>query len=167
MKNIIFLILSCAFVASMSAQTVTKNDMPKNMQGMRMNVQMDFSNAMILGMSETEFAKYEKDWNEDKPAIVRDFRNGANMAIGKSMGIGEYSDASYTIMVKVNTITDKGYIMCDVDIVDTKGNVLLHIDRLTGGSEPTMGIGTKLSRIKMWATLTGRKLGSILKAELR
>jgi hypothetical protein len=108
MKKIIFLMLSCAFVASMSAQTVTKNDMPKNMQGMRMNVQMDFSNAMILGMSETEFAKYEKDWNEDKPAIVRDFRNGANMAIG-----------------------------------------------------------TKLSRIKMWATLTGRKLGSILKAELR
>lgn len=114
MKKIIFLILSCAFVASMSAQTVTKNDMPKNMQGMRMNVQMDFSNAIILGMSETEFAKYEKDWNEDKPAIVRDFRNGANMAIGKSMGIG-----------------------------------------------------TKLSRIKMWATLTGWKLGSILKAELR
>ena len=118
-------------------------------------------------MSDTEFAKYEKDWNEDKPAIVRDFRNGANMAIGKSMGIGEYRDASYTIMVKVNTITDKGYIICDVDIVDTKGNVLLHIDRLTGGSEPTMGIGTKLSRIKMWATLTGRKLGSILQAELR
>lgn len=167
MKKIIFLMLSCAIVASMSAQTVTKNEMPKSLQGVRMNVQMDFSNAVILGMSEEEFAKYEKDWNGDKPAIVRNFRNGANIAIGKSMGIGEYKNAPYTIKADVNTITDKGYIICDVDIIDTNGKVLLHIDDLNGGNEPTMGIGTKLSRIKMWATLMGKKLGKILKAELK
>ena len=84
-----------------------------------------------------------------------------------AISCGIYSFTGTSIQADVNTITDKGYIICDVDIIDTNGKVLLHIDDLNGGNEPTMGIGTKLSRIKMWATLMGKKLGKILKAELK
>jgi predicted transcriptional regulator len=55
---------------------------------------------------------------------------------------------------------------CHVDIVNKDKVVCLSIEDLTGGKEPIVSIGTKLSRMKIWATLTGKKLGSILKSEM-
>jgi hypothetical protein len=55
---------------------------------------------------------------------------------------------------------------CHVDIVNKDKDVCLSIEDLTGGKEPAFSIGTKLSRMKIWATLTGKKLGSILKTEM-
>ena len=68
--------------------------------------------------------------------------------------------------MKVNTITDDGYIICDADIIDDGGNVYFTVKEVTGGKEPPFMIGTKLARMKIWATVTGKKLGSILKSEL-
>ena len=154
------------FTANISAQTVTKNSLPKNLKGVRMNFQMDFSHAVIYGMSEEDFAAYEKDWYEDKPTIISNFRKAANLALGKSYGIGNYKEAPYTVKVVVNTITDEGYIICDVDIVNKDNEILFHIDNLTGGKEPPLFIGTKLTRVKVWSTLSGKKLGTILKKEI-
>ena len=166
MKKKVLIMLFMVIAASSYAQNVTKNNFPKNMKGARMNLKMDFSDALICGMSEEEFSNYEKDWEEDKPTIVRNFRSGANVGIGKSYKIGDYRDAKYTIVIKVNTITDDGYIICDADIIDSSGNVYFTVEELTGGKEPLFMIGTKLARMKIWATVTGKKLGSILKSEL-
>ena len=164
-KNV--LIMLFMFIATISyAQTVTKNNLPKNLKGAQMNLKVDFSDALICGMSEGEFSRYEKDWEEDKPTIVRNFRSGVNVGIGKSYKVGDYKVAKYTIIVKVNTITDDGYIICDADVVDNSGNVCFTVEEVTGGKEPPFMIGTKLSRMKIWATVTGKKLGSILKSEL-
>lgn len=85
MKKIILLFLFVNFFVSfVTAQTVTKNTLPKNLKGIRMNLKIDFSDAMICGMSEEEFSKYEKDWEEDKPKIVSKFMAGANLGVGKS-----------------------------------------------------------------------------------
>ena len=162
---VICLLLVCS-MANLSAQTVTKNTLPKNLQGVHMNFEVDFSQAMILGKTETEYAEYEKDWNKDKGTIIRNFRVATNLAIGKSYKVGEYKDATYIIKVKVNTITDDGFMYCHVDIVNKDKVVCLSIEDLTGGKEPAFSIGTKLSRMKIWATLTGKKLGSILKTEM-
>ena len=102
---VICLLLVCS-MANLSAQTVTKNTLPKNLKGVHMNFEVDFSQAMILGKTETEYSEYEKDWNKDKETIVRNFRVATNLAIGKSYKVGEYKDATYVIKVKVNTITD-------------------------------------------------------------
>ena len=166
MKRLLFYILASIMTVTSFSQTVTKNDLPKNLKGIRMNFQMDFSQAVIMGMSENEFAEYEKDWNDDKPTIVRNFKSGTNFTLGNSYGVGDYKDAKYMVIVKVNTITDEGYFVCDVDILDEVNKVVFHLDYLTGGSEPTFSIGTKLARMKVWATLTGKSLGSILKSEL-
>ncbi len=162
---VICLLLVCS-MANLSAQTVTKNTLPKNLKGVHMNFEVDFSQAMILGKTEAEYAEYEKDWNKDKETVARNFRVATNLAIGKSYKVGEYKDAPYIIKVKVNTITDDGYIYCNVDVVNLKGEVCLSIEDLVGGKEPIVSIGTKLSRMKVWATLTGKKLGSILKSEM-
>ena len=158
-------VMSICFGLNTSAQTITKNTLPKNLKEAQMNFQMDFSKAMILGMSESEFAEYEKDWYDDKPTIIHNFVVGANLALGKSYRFGDYKNARYAVKVLVNTITEEGFFICEVDIVDEKNEVVFHLDSLTGGSEPAIGIGTKLARMKVWATLTGKKLGSILKNE--
>lgn len=166
MKKIyIISLLFICFWANVTAQTVTINSLSKNMKGVRMNFQMDFSDALIMGMSENEFAKYEKDWCDDKPTIIRNFKTGTNLTLGRSLGIGEYKDARYIVKVKVNTITDEGFFICDVDILEND-KVVFHLDHLTGGKEPSLAIGTKLARMKVWATLTGKSFGSILKNEL-
>ena len=166
MKKKVLIMLFMVIAASSYAQNVTKNNLPKNIKGARMNLRMDFSDALICGMSEDEFSRYEKDWEEDKPTIVRNFRSGVNVGIGKSYKVGDYKDSKYTIRVKVNTITDDGYIICDADIIDDGGNVYFTVKEVTGGKEPPFMIGTKLARMKIWATVTGNKLGSILKSEL-
>lgn len=161
-----FLFIFLALVAVIAAaQTVTKNSLPKNLKGVRMNLVVDFSKALIYGMSEEEFSKYEKDWGEDKPTIVQNFKSGANYGIGKSYGIGDYSDASYTIVVTVNTVTNDGFIICDATIVDKESNCYFKVEEITGGKEPVFSPGTKLAKMKFWATLTGKKLGTILKNE--
>ena len=159
---ITFFLLMC-LCAGLSAQTVTINSLPKNPVGVHMELVMDFSKAVIYGLSEEEFAAYEEDWYEDKPSIVDKFRTGANVILGDAYKIGHYSDTSYTVKVTVNTITDEGFIICDVDVIDQQGQVVFHIDHLTGGKEPSFFIGTKLARIKIWAALTGKNFGSILK----
>lgn len=167
MKKIVAIIfLFMGLLSSVSAQTVTKNNFPKDMGKVHMSLKMDFSQAVICGMNEEEFSKYEKDWERDKPTIVRSFRSGANLSLGKTCGIGDYKDVSYTILVTVNTITEEGYIVCDASISDLEGNVLFTVEEVTGGKEPAIGIGTKLSRMKVWATLTGKRFGNILKSEL-
>lgn len=166
MKFLVSILFSLVFAFNCHAQTVTKNVFPKDIKGARLNFKVDFSEALICGMNEKEFSEYEKDWEEDKPTIVKNFRSGANLSIGKTYAVGDYQDASYTIMVKVNTITDEGYIVCDANIIDKDGNVLFTLEKLTGGKEPAFMIGTKLARMKIWATLTGKALGDILKKEL-
>lgn len=165
-KKIVICSLLICFMANLSAQTVTKNTLPKNLKGVYMNFEVDFSQAMILGRSEAEYSEYEKDWDKDKGTIARNFRVATNLAVGKSCKVGEYKDAAYILKVTVNTITDDGVMYCHVDLVDKDGVVRLAIDDLTGGKEPPLSIGTKLSRMKVWATLTGKKLGSILKSEM-
>ncbi len=165
-KLLLFFFFTSCMILQLSAQVVTKNTLPNNLMGIRMNLQVDFSKAIIHGMSEEDFAIYEKDWVEDKPSIVRDMQKSANLILGKHYGIGNYNDAAYTVVVTVKTITKEGYMICDVNIIDNEGETRLTIEQLTGGEEPIFGVGTKLARIKMWATLTGKKLGNILKKEL-
>lgn len=164
MRRLLFVSLAL-FAVIVNAQTVTKNTLPENLKGVRMNMVVDFSKALIYGMSEEEFSKYEKDWVEDKPTIVQNFRTGANYGIGRSYGIGEYKNTSYTIVVTVNTVTDEGFFICDATIVDKDSNCRFKVEKLSGGKEPTFTPGTKLARMKFWATLTGKKLGNILKSE--
>jgi len=165
-KIVAISLLLTFFSANLPAQTITKNSLPKDIKEARMNFQMDFSHALIFGMSEKEFAKFEVDWNKDKKNVIKKFKTGANMGLGKGFKIGDYKEAVYTVKVTVSTITEEGYMICDVDIVDQQNKNRFHIDQLTGGKEPSISVGTKLARIKIWAALTGKKFGRMLKSAL-
>ena len=68
-------------------------------------------------------------------------------------------------MLTVRNVTTKGYITCDAEITDTTGVKYFSVKQVNGGKEPPFSPGTKLAKMKVWASLTGKSLGSIIRSE--
>lgn len=164
-RRYMLLALLCSIFMVVDAQVVTVNKMSAVKPGSKINLVIDFSKATIMGMSETEFSNYEKDWKKDQPTIISRFRKGVNSKLNDMLNIGAFPSADYTMKVTVKTISDMGNVYCDAVIVDMNGTVIFSVNNVNGGSEPPILPGSKLARIKSWAYLTGRSLSSILKSE--
>ncbi len=164
-RRYILLALLCSIFMIVDAQVVTVNKMSAVKPGSKINLVIDFSKATIMGMNETEFSNYEKDWKKDQPTIVGRFQKGVNNKLSDMLRVGSYPDSEYTMKVTVKTISDMGNVYCDVVIVDKNGTVIFSVNNVNGGSEPPILPGSKLARIKTWAYLTGRSLGNIIKSE--
>ncbi len=162
-KVLLTAVLTVCMVVSAMAQTVTVDSLSKVRLGSRANLTIDFSQATIHDRSEAEFAKYEKDWNDDKPSVVEKFRAAANFKLDNEMKLGFYDDADYQMTVTVKNISTKGFIVCDAVLTDNSGKVFLKVENLKGSSDSFFTPGTKLARIKFWAALTGGALGTIMK----
>ena len=164
MKKLLLLTLMLVGMAfSAMAQTVTVDSLRKAPLGLRANLVMDFSKAIIHEMTEANFAKYEKDWENDKPSIVEKFRAAANFKLDNEMKLGYYDDADYQMTVTVKSINTKGFIVCDAVLTDNTGKVFFAVEDLKGSSDSFFTPGTKLARMKIWAALTGTALGSLIK----
>ena len=95
-KNVLWMtILMAVLTVNTMAQTIKKDSLSRIPLGSRVDFRMDFSSATIHDRTETEFAKYEKDWEIDKPSIVEKFRSSANLVLDKELKFGEYPDADY------------------------------------------------------------------------
>ena len=167
MKKVLWMtIVMLCMTLSVTAQTVKVDKLSKVTLGSRVNLTMDFSKATIHDRSEAEFAKYEKDWEEDKPSIIEKFRAAANFNLDKELKLGFYEDADYQMTVTVKTITTKGFMICDAVMTDKSGQEFFKVENLKGTSDSFFTPGTKLARIKFWAALTGGALGTIMKDRL-
>lgn len=165
MKKIILLFTVALFSLSLQAQVVTVNDMSTIKPGSKINYVIDFSQASIMGMTETDFSNYEKDWLDDKPSVKGKFLKGVNSKLDGVLRLGTYKDSPYTLKVIVTTITDLGNIICDASLISSDGKELFNVKNISGGKEPPFLPGTKLAKIKVWANLTGRNLGGVIKSE--
>ncbi len=159
------LVLCCSFFMTATAQESSDKDFTSIKPGSKINFVMDFSQSIIMGMKEADFSNYELDWHKDQPTIIKKFQNGINKKLDGILNIGNYPDSPYTLKVTVINISNVGNITCDANIYDKSGAILLGLKNVSGGSEPPFLPGTKLAKIKIWATLTGRSLGGILKTE--
>jgi uncharacterized protein YqfB (UPF0267 family) len=167
MKKVLWMtIVMLCMTLTVTAQTVKVDKLSKVTLGSRVNLTMDFSKAAIHDRSEAEFAKYEKDWEEDKPSIIEKFRAAANFKLDKELKLGFYEDADYQMTVTVKTITTKGFMICDAVMTDKSGQEFFKVENLKGTSDSFFTPGTKLARIKFWAALTGGALGTIMKDRL-
>ena len=72
---------------------------------------------------------------------------------------------NYILKISVKTVSAKGHIICDALVVDKDGNLFFAAEQVNGGKEPPISPGSKLAKIKFWAMLTGRSLGSIIRSE--
>ena len=164
-RKYFFLALCCMFSMIVTAQEVTISNLSSIKPGSKINYVIDFSKSTIMGMTETDFSNYERDWNKDKPSIVVKFQKGLNNKLDGVLNFGTYTDSSYTLNITVNNISEVGNIYCDATLTNKEGEKLFHVKNVNGGSEPPILPGTKLAKIKIWATLTGRALGGILNSE--
>lgn len=164
-RRFFFLALFCSFFLAVAAQEVNENKFSSVKPGSKINFVIDFSKASIMGMNETDFSSYEKDWKKDKPTIVGRFQKGVNNKLGDMLNVGSYPDSEFVLKVSVKNISDVGNVYCDAVITDKSGNVIFSVKNVNGGTEPPLLPGTKLAKIKTWAFLTGRSLGGIMKSE--
>ena len=94
----IILTLFCFCSIVLSAQNEYKLSSIK--PGSKINYVIDFSHSIIMGLSETDFANYEKDWNKDKFSIITKFQKGINNKLDGLLNIGTLKSATiiqYTI----------------------------------------------------------------------
>ena len=72
----------------------------------RVRMNIDFSEADIMGMSEAEFTDYEEDWTHDKVQILSLFYENVNDALKGSFVVGNYNiDTEYTLDLVVRTVS--------------------------------------------------------------
>ena len=162
-KIIVICILMLSFVNAAYSQVVTKGSLDILKGQGRVNLELDFSQASIMGMDEDAFANYEHDWIKDKDEVVALFV-GEVLANCNNVVIGMFSKTNYTIKVTVLSINPKGDYVCTADVVNNSGEVLTTID---GIKEFGGRFGSKLNLIKDGAKHTGASFGRFLRKKLK
>ena len=158
------MIAALCMLTAANAQTVTKDSLSVVKPGSKMRLDVDFSHAVIMGMDEEAFSKYETDWQTDKPTVVTRLMNGVNMKLDGVLKVKQLSSMEYTLKVTVRDVTNQGFITCDAEVTDQAGRTLFAVKQVTGGVEPPFSPGTKLAKMKFWSLLTGRSLGGIIRS---
>ncbi len=145
-----------------SAQTLTEGavDVLRNQS---VKVVVDYSNAIIMDMTEAEFAEYEEDWYKDQPDIISDLIDEVNQRSGHLLYMSARRESDYTLRWSVRYIYESGDIVSDFYLESADGEVVAKIADVVGEGG---AFGTKLYRIKSGAESTGRALGKFFRKEL-
>lgn len=125
------------------------------------NLSFDFES--IMGMSESEFAKHETDWEKDKLEIEGLFLERARIVLGKNLNLGYYSDAKYTLKAIIN-IDHIFTFSCDCEVLKADSTEAARISGIQGSGS---NVGTKLQQIKSSAKTAGNLFGKTLKKFLK
>ena len=155
--------LMISFVNVAFSQVVTKGSLDVLKGQGRVNLEMDFSQASIMGMEEDAFANYEHDWYKDKEEVVALFV-GELLSNCNRIIIGMFSNTRYTIKLYVLSISPKGDYCCAADVIDNTGEVVASIN---GINEFGGRFGSKLNLIKDGAKNTGARFGRFLRKKLK
>jgi hypothetical protein len=145
-----------------SAQTLTEGTVDV-LRNQSVKVVVDYSNAIIMDMTEAEFAEYEEVWYKDQPTIISDFVEEVNQRSGHLLYMSARRESDYTLRWSVRYIYESGDIVSDFYLESADGVVVAKIADVVGEGS---GFGTKLYRIKSGAESTGRALGKFFKKEL-
>ena len=153
MKRIIatLLIFSAIFTAA-NAQKVNGSFAPLREEA-RIRMNIDFSEADIMGMTEAEFTDYEEDWTHDKVQILNLFYD-----------VGDYKlETDYTLDLVVRTVNTRGDYDCDLYLYRNMDDGSQEFVAEALGVYARGGkIGTKLNLMKDGAKHTGKELGKFL-----
>ena len=146
-----------------SAQTLTEGSLDVLRGQQSVKVIVDYSNAIIMDMTEAEFAEYEEDWYKDQPTIISDLIDEVNQRSGHLLYMSARRESDYTLRWSVRYIYESGDIVSDFYLESADGEVVAKIADVVGEGG---AFGTKLYRIKSGAESTGRALGKFFKREL-
>ena len=156
------LIFSAIFTAA-NAQKINGSFAPLREEA-RIQMNIDFSEADIMGMSEAEFTEYEEDWTHDKVQILTLFYENVNDALKGNLVVGNYKqDTAYTLDLVVRTVNTRGDYDCDIYLYRNLDDGSQEFVAEALGVNARGGkIGTKLNLMKDGAKHTGKELGKFL-----
>lgn len=167
MKKVISLLLLAVVFTTAYAQKVTGDFRPLKDQ-VRARLIVDFSDAIIMGMTLEEFADYEEDWEHDKIEVFSLVYNYANEELERTLVVGNYNnDTEYVLHLMVRTIDVRGDYDSDLYLIhnfaDGRKETIGKVEGLfaRGGR-----FGTKLNLMKDGAEHTGTALGKLLIKEM-
>ena len=146
-----------------SAQTLTQGSLVVLHGEEYVKVVADYSNALIMDLTEEEFAEWEEDWYKDQPQIMSELIEEANDKLDGVLRLSRTRTTNYILRWAVDWIDESGTIMSDFYLETAGGEVIAVIENVKGKG----GVfGTKLYLIKTCAESTGRALGKFFKREL-
>ncbi len=156
-------VLAISFLL-LSAVTLQAQDFTGSVEGLaregKAKLVIDYSEALIHGMSEQEFAVYEQDWYDDKYEIMGKFQSSFAEELDDYLVCHRNVKSPFTIVVKVNKISKKGNTVLSMHIFEDDGsgneNEVATIIDLEGDGGT---FGTKLNLIKDGAVSTGENAG--------
>ena len=160
-----FMLLAVLFVGmqAASAQTLTQGSLVVLHGEEYVKVVADYSNALIMDLTEEEFAEWEEDWYKDQPQIMSELIEEANDKLDGVLRLSRTRTTNYILRWAVDWIDESGTIMSDFYLETASGEVLAVIENVKGKG----GVfGTKLNLIKDGAEETGESLGEFIKREL-
>ena len=148
-----------AITALSAAGQKVKGDFSVLKDEVRVKMTVDFSEATILGMTEDEYAAYEKDWLKDKPEVISYYSGFASIELQPKLVVADYKfETRYTLLLKVRMIDASGNT--DSDLFLFEGNE--EVARAEGIFANGGVFGTKLNLIKDGAKHSGIVIGRLL-----
>jgi len=164
MRRVLFIIFALTTSLFTFGQATVNGSFEELKNVSKINLEIDFSNAIIHGMTEKDFSIYEKDWYKDQPEIYHALREPMQDKLKDRLCVGKLIESPYKIKVCVSSINNYGDYHCYAVITNNTGNTIATISKIKGAG----GVfGSKLNLIKDGAKSVGKILGDILKRELR
>ena len=114
-----------------SAQTLTEGTVDV-LRNQSVKVVVDYSNAIIMDMTEAEFAEYEEDWYKDQPTIISDLIEEVNQRSGHLLYMSARRESDYTLRWSVRYIYESGDIVSDFYLESADGEVVEKIAVVVG-----------------------------------
>lgn len=128
-----------------------------------LNVEIDYSEALIGGYEESNILEYEEDWENDKPTLYRKFIDEFSDIL-KTHIAGKISKANYTVIVKTLEIRNNGNMKAYFVISDTNERTVYRSETYSakGGR-----FGSFLNLVGDGMESLGKRTASIIKNELK
>lgn len=158
MRKIFAFLLLVMFSTVMFAQDIS-GSLEKLARAGEAKLVVDYSGASIHGMTEEDFAKYEKHWYKDEPVVAAMFHSSFIDGLDDVIVCSSAVDSPFTVVAKIFDVNVKG---------DTRLSLYVYHDgeeiAVIKGIKEDGGIfGTKMNLIKDGARHSGFKAGKVLK----
>lgn len=130
----------------------------------RMNVELDYSNAVLKGMSFKDYVAQEENWDKGVKEIKAKFVEEFNKSNKGKITAGSFDNAKYTLRIDAIKVEKRGTTTADAYVVDAEGKTVAKITKLEGEGGKW---GTHLNLMGDGATNMGAILGKFFKSKVK
>ncbi len=130
----------------------------------RMNVELNYNNAVLKGMSFKDYVAQEENWDKGVKEIQAKFVEEFNKSNKGKTTIGSFDNAKYTLRIDAIKVEKRGTTTADAYVVDAEGKTIAKITKIEGEGGKW---GTHLNLMGDGATNMGALLGKFFKSKVK